>query len=89
LRFSHQNPVCTSTITHAFYMPHPSHPSSFDYPNNIWWGAQIIKHFCSLLHSPVTSFLLGLNILLSSLFSNNFRLCSSRNPLKTKRIRFI
>jgi hypothetical protein len=24
-------------------MPRPSHSSWFDYPNNGWWGVQIIK----------------------------------------------
>jgi hypothetical protein len=32
---------------------------------------------CSYLQSPVTSSFLGLNILLSTLFSNTFSLCSS------------
>jgi hypothetical protein len=32
---------------------------------------------CSLIHSPVTSSLLGPNILLSTLFSNTLSLCSS------------
>jgi hypothetical protein len=32
---------------------------------------------CSLLHSPVTSSLLGPNIPLSTLFSNTLSLCSS------------
>jgi hypothetical protein len=31
---------------------------------------------CNILHSPVTSFLLGSNILLSTLFSNTINLCS-------------
>jgi hypothetical protein len=30
---------------------------------------------CSFLHSPVTLFLLGLNILLSTLFLNTLKLC--------------
>ena len=34
---------------------------------------------CSFLYSPVTSSLLGLNILLSTLLSNTFSLCSSLN----------
>ena len=34
---------------------------------------------CSFLHSPVTSSLLGPNILLSTLFSNTLSLCSSLN----------
>jgi hypothetical protein len=36
----HHNPVCTSPIPHTCYMPHPSHSSWFDHPNNIWWGIQ-------------------------------------------------
>jgi hypothetical protein len=24
-------------------MPHPSHSSWFDHPNNIWWGVQFIR----------------------------------------------
>jgi hypothetical protein len=43
LRFSHQNPVCTSPLTHICYIPCPSHTSRFDHPNNTWWGLQIIK----------------------------------------------
>jgi hypothetical protein len=34
---------------------------------------------CSFLHSPVTSFLLGPNILVSTLFSYTLSLCSSLN----------
>jgi len=34
---------------------------------------------CSFLHYPVTSFLLGSNILLSAVFSDTFSLCSSLN----------
>ena len=34
---------------------------------------------CSLLHSPVTSSLLGPNILLNTMFSNTLRFLSSRN----------
>jgi hypothetical protein len=32
---------------------------------------------CNFLHSPVTSALLGPNILLRTLFSNTLRICSS------------
>jgi hypothetical protein len=35
--------------------------------------------FCNFLHSPVTSSLLGPNILLSTLFSNTLNRCSSLN----------
>jgi hypothetical protein len=34
---------------------------------------------CKFLHSPVTSSLLGRNILLSTLFSDTLSLCSSLN----------
>jgi hypothetical protein len=39
----HQNPVCTSPLSHTCYMPRPPHSSWFDHPNNIWWSVQIIK----------------------------------------------
>jgi hypothetical protein len=38
-----------------------------------------ISSLCSLLHSPVTSSLLGPNILLNTLFSNTLSYLSSRN----------
>jgi hypothetical protein len=77
LRSPHQNPVCTSPLTHTCYMPRPPHSSPFDHPNNIWWWVQIISSsLCSLLHSPVTPSLLGPNILLSTLFSNTLSLCN-------------
>ena len=37
------------------------------------------SHLCSLLHFPVTSYLLGPNILLSTIVSNTLTLCSSFN----------
>ena len=43
LRFPHQNPVCVSPLLHMFYMPHPSHSSRFNHPNNFGWRVQIIK----------------------------------------------
>ena len=39
----------------------------------------VSSSLCSILHSPVTSSLLGPNILLSTLFSNTINLCSSLN----------
>jgi hypothetical protein len=41
--FLHQNTICTSPCPHTCYMPRPTHSSWSDHPNNIWWGAQIIK----------------------------------------------
>ena len=43
-RFPHQSPVCISPLPHTCYMPHPSHSSRFDHPNNIWWAVQIMNH---------------------------------------------
>ena len=78
LRFPHQNPVCNSYPPIHVTCPLPSHYSRFYHPNNIGWGLQIIKLFV-FIHSPVTSSLLGPNILLSNLFSNTLSLRSSRN----------
>ena len=72
LKFPHQNPVYTSALPHTCYMPRPSHCPRFDHPSNIEWGVQIIKlltvHFSPFL---CTLSILGPNILLSNLFSNN------------------
>jgi len=38
-----------------------------------------ISSLCNLLHSPVTSSLLGPNILLNTMFSNTLSFLSSRN----------
>ena len=73
VRFPHQNPVYASPLHHTRYISRPSHSSRFDHPDNIWWGVQIIKLLImQFLHSPVTSSLLGPNILLSTLFSKTF-----------------
>jgi len=52
--------------------PYVPHSSTFDHPNYIGWAVQIIKILVMFFffHSPVTSYLLGPNILLSTLFSN-------------------
>ena len=70
-RFSHQNPVYASPLPHTRYMSRSSHSSRFCHANNIGWGVHIIK-----LHSPLTSPLLGPNIL-NALFSNTLSLRSS------------
>jgi hypothetical protein len=61
--------------------------------NNIWWVQSFNSSFCTFLHSPVTSFVLGPNILFSTLLSNNLRLLSSlsvrdqvSHPYKTGKI---
>jgi hypothetical protein len=43
LRFPHQNTVYNSPPPHTCYMPHQSHYSRFDHPNNIWQSVQITK----------------------------------------------
>jgi hypothetical protein len=43
LMFPYQNPVYTSPLPHACYIPRPSHSSRFDLPNNIGFAVQIIK----------------------------------------------
>jgi len=65
--------VCISHLSHACYMPHSSRSPWFDHPNNILWSSSL----CSLLQPLSTSSLLGPNILLSTLFSDTFTLCSS------------
>ena len=42
LRVSHQNPVYASPLAHKCYMPHPSHSSRFNHPNNNGREVQII-----------------------------------------------
>jgi hypothetical protein len=69
---SHQNPVHVSPLSQACHMPCPSHSPWFDLPNNI-------SPLSNFLRSPVTSSLLGPNILLGALFSNTLSLCSSLN----------
>jgi len=72
LRFPHQNPVYASPLPHTHYMSHPSHSSWFYHSNNTGRGVETTK-----LSTPVTSSLLGRNILLNTLFSNTLSLCSS------------
>ena len=42
IRSLHENPVCTSPVSHMFHMPRPPHHSRFDQPNNI--RLQIRRH---------------------------------------------
>jgi hypothetical protein len=41
-KFSNHN-VCYSLLSHACYMPLPSHPPWFNHPNNIWWSVQVME----------------------------------------------
>jgi hypothetical protein len=61
-------------------MHRPRHLPWLDLPNDIWGSVQITKLLTvQLLHSPVTSSLLGPNILLRTLFSNTLSPRSSLN----------
>ena len=79
-RFYHQKPVCTFPLPHTCYMPRPFQSSRFDYPNNISWEVRSLGFLLfSFHHSPVTSSLLGPNIILNTLFSSTLSLRSSLN----------
>jgi len=41
-RFPNQITVYILRLSHTCYMPHPSHPSSFNH-FNIWWSVQVTK----------------------------------------------
>ena len=78
LRFPHQDPTHPPLLTHTRHMPSPSHSSRFIIRTILGEQYRLFSSsLCSLLHSPVTSSLLGPNILLSTLFSNtiNFLCC--------------
>ena len=78
--FPHQNPVYTSPLTHMYYVP--THLILLDLITQTIFGEEyrsLSSSLDSFLHSPVTSSLLGPSILLSTLFSNTFSLCSSLN----------
>jgi hypothetical protein len=81
LRFFHQNPVSTSTLSHTCYMPRPSHSSRFGHPRLILGDEyrSLCSSLCNFLHSPVTSSLLDPNIPLNTPFPNTLSLRSSLN----------
>ena len=60
LRFPHQNPVHASPHPHKCYMPRPSHSSRTILGEEY---RTLSSSLCSFLHSPITSSLLGPNIL--------------------------
>jgi len=66
LRFLHQNPVYVSPLAHTRYMTYPSHSSYFVTRKTLGEEYRSLSSsLCSFLHSPVTSSLLGPNILFS------------------------
>jgi hypothetical protein len=51
--------------------------TNIDYPNNIWWRVKFMKLLImQFLQSPITSSLLGPNILQSTMFPKTLNLCS-------------
>jgi hypothetical protein len=42
-KFSDQNFVCVSHLSHACYILCQSNPPCFDHPNNVWWSVQVMK----------------------------------------------
>jgi len=77
-RFPYQNPVNASTLSHTPYMPRQSLSSHFITRTLLGQEyTSLSSSLCSFLHSPVTSSLLGSNILLNTLFSNTLSLRSS------------
>ena len=80
LGFHHKNPAYTSSLPHTCYMPHSPCSSPFDNLNILVGECRSLSSsLYSFLHSPVTSALLGPNMLLSTLFSNTLSLRSSLN----------
>ena len=80
LRFPHQNPVHASPLPHTSHMP--AHLIIIDFITCTVLGEQyrsLSSSLCSFLHFPVTSSLLGPNILLNTLFSITLSLRSSLN----------
>ena len=79
LRFPHQNPY--GYILSLIRSTCPAHHILLDLKSRIIFGEQYRSQIslCNLLHSPVTSSILGPNILLSALFSNILSLLFSLN----------
>ena len=80
LRFPHQDPI--HPLSSPICATCPAHLILLDFITRTILGEQYISFsssLCSLLHSPVTSSLLGQNILLNTLFSNILSFLSSRN----------
>jgi len=75
---SQPKPCMQLSCSITCYMLHPFHFSQFDHSKNIWYRP-LSSSLCSFLYSPVTSYLFGPNILLSTLCSNTLTLPSYLN----------
>jgi hypothetical protein len=62
--------ILHASLLHACYMPCPSHHSWLDHSNCTWRRVQFLKfHIMQFSPAYITLSLIGLNILLSTLFS--------------------
>jgi len=80
LRFPHQDPI--HPLSSPIRAKCPTHLILLDFITHTILGEEyksFSSSLCSLLHSPVTSSLLGPNILLNTMFSNTLSFVSSRN----------
>jgi len=59
IRSPHHNSACISSVSHARYIPRPSHSSLFDHSNNIWGGIQTTKPIV-MLSFPLPFYLVTL-----------------------------
>ena len=80
LRFTHQDPI--HPLSSPIRTKCPAHLILLDFITRTILGEDyrsFSSSLCNLLHSPVTSALLGPNILLNTMFSNTLSFLSSRN----------
>ena len=83
--FPHQNPYML--LPYPICATCPAHLTFLDFNTRTILSEQyrsLSSSLCNFLHSPVTSSLLGPNILLNTLFSNTLSLRSSLNGPDTK-----